>query len=372
MFCVGDRKAAWHWLGQRSLDAVTWKEAMRLAHLEWTVSKHAIQMVNPITGQPEVLKDTYGIFRDTDGQYLGHVGKEYTPIQNQYAFDFVDALLESTGAHYESAGSLGRGERIWCLARLPHNIVINGTADVTASYLLFTNAHNGSASGTAKLCNERVVCENTLNYALNEKTASLMLRHTTQIQRRMEEAKAMMQGAIVDAKMLEHKLNTLAERQMTKDTMLEVLAMLFPVSQDGKAVTRRERIVMKVLELFESNDKNAIPEIRGTAYNLLNAVTEYTDHFRTGIRKGDDVNKARAASALFGSGDELKTRALNVITKVTVANPTRGMRLSVPAPSTQVQVLEVEPEAAPTEAEAPLSNTLQSVIDATVDRILVQ
>ena len=370
MFCTGDRKAAWHLLGQRTPNAVTWKEAMSLAFLNWSVSKHAIEMVNPVTGKKEILRDTFGIFRDTDGQYLGHVGKEYTPIQNEYAFNYVDALLESTGSHYESAGSLGHGERIWCMARLPRNIVIAGTEDICTTYLLFTNAHNGSASGTVKLTSTRTVCENTLNMALEGPGAQMFLRHTTQIKQRMEDAKAMMTGAIQNVESLEAKFNALAEKQMTKDSMLEVLALLFPIPSDGKAVTRRERIIMKVLDLFESNDNNAIPQIRGSAYNLLNAVTEYTDHFRIGVRKGTGtLEAARANSAIFGSGDELKTRALNVITKVTATNPTRGAAVMVAAPA--VQVLELEPEAAPeVPAEVPTSPVIQSIIDATVERIL--
>jgi hypothetical protein len=37
MWCVGDRQAAWHHLGQRTPDAQTWQEAMKLAKLDWPV-----------------------------------------------------------------------------------------------------------------------------------------------------------------------------------------------------------------------------------------------------------------------------------------------------------------------------------------------
>src|ERR1700740_331068 len=102
MFCVGDQDSAWHRLGQRTENAASWQDAMRLAHLDW----------------PVVLKDLY--CRDTNGAVakgdmfkavwrgngtpacLGVVGKDFEPIQNARAFDFVDALLagdESKGAH---------------------------------------------------------------------------------------------------------------------------------------------------------------------------------------------------------------------------------------------------------------------------------
>jgi hypothetical protein len=90
MFCVGDRDAAWHKLGQRTPNAVTWQNAMRLAGLDWTVIKQ-----NLYDSHGKSLS-AFGIFRTDDNEFLGAVGERYTPIQNVQAFQFVDALLEST------------------------------------------------------------------------------------------------------------------------------------------------------------------------------------------------------------------------------------------------------------------------------------
>jgi hypothetical protein len=39
MFVVGTREDAWHKLGQRCDNAVTWEQAMSLAGLDWQVAK---------------------------------------------------------------------------------------------------------------------------------------------------------------------------------------------------------------------------------------------------------------------------------------------------------------------------------------------
>jgi phage/plasmid-like protein (TIGR03299 family) len=258
------------------------------------------------------------------------------------------------------------------MARLPQDIRIAGTNDISQNYLLFTNAHNGLASGTAKITSTRVVCENTLNMALVGNGSTLFLRHTKEIKQRMEDAKMLMNGAIMNAELLEIKLNSLAERQMTKETVLTVVNTMFPISADGKAVTRRERIIMKILELFESNDGNAIPEIRGSAYNLLNAITEYSDHFRTGIRVKPGYTKetARAEAAMFGSGDEQKSKALEVVLAATANNPFRGSNVQVSfavEPQTSTAVMEAEDEV---EVVTETVSDKQNAIDAEVERIL--
>jgi phage/plasmid-like protein (TIGR03299 family) len=194
--------------------------------------------------------------------------------------------------------------------------------DKHESYLVFTTAHDGSMAHTAKLTTVRVVCQNTLNSALSSEGAMFRVKHTTTADIRLERAKSLMTGITVDAKALETKLAQLASRKMTRETMVSVLNRLFPAPKEENAnTTRRENVLTDVLNLYASNDNGAYPEIAGSAYNLLNAVTEYTDHFRsariTDSRQGWSQQQARAENAVSGTGDRLKSNALAVIDEVT-------------------------------------------------------
>ncbi len=341
MFCTGGRKAAWHELGQRTPDAQTWDQAMTLAGLDWEVVKK--QLFGSISEDGSNLQPipAWGIFRNSDAAYLGTVGDQYTVIQNRYAFDFVDALLEAeNGAHYESAGALGNGERIWCLAKVPHVITVAGE-DKSEVYLLFTTSHDGSMAATAKLSTVRVVCQNTLNQALSCNGSMVRVKHTRDAERRLDQAKRLMEGVGADAKKLEEKLNLLATRKMTRDSLKSIMDRLFPAPKDEKAnTTRRENVLADVLRLYESNDRGTFPQIKGTAYNLLNAITEYTDHERTARitegRKDYSISQARAENAFVGTGDRLKQDALDVILQDTAGNPVHSViysRPTAPAPS---------------------------------------
>jgi len=338
MFVVGKREDAWHKLGQRCDSAVTWEQAMSLAGLDWQVIKNQNYARNP---QGHVVPvSSYSIFRDTDGAELAaNVGEGFTIKQNRECFQFVDDLLQDNGgAHYDSAGALGNGATIWCAVRVPRaDIAVNGE-DKHESYIVFTTAHDGSMAHTAALSSVRVVCRNTLRQALSTNTGILRIKHTKNANARFEDARRTMDGVVMDAKKLQDKLQLLATRRITRESMTTVLDRLFPKPADkDQNTTRRENILAEVLALYESNDRNAFPAIRGTGYNLLNAVTEYTDHYRTAritdAREGYSVDKARAENAVIGTGERLKSQALDVILEATNGAPVHSPIYSKPAAS---------------------------------------
>ena len=341
MFVVGNRESAWHKLGQRCDNAVSWEAAMTLAGLDWQVVKNQNYARNP---QGNVVPvSSYSIFRDTDNAELAsNVGEGFTIKQNRDCFQFVDDLLQANGgAHYDSAGALGNGATIWCAVRVPRaDIAVNGE-DKHESYLVFTTAHDGSMAHTAALSSVRVVCRNTLRQALSTNTGILRIKHTKNANARFDDARRTLDGVVMDAKRLESKLQMLATRRVTRESMTTVMDRLFPKpAEKDQNTTRRENILAEVLSLYESNDRDAFPSIRGTGYNLLNAVTEYTDHYRTAritdARQGYSVDQARAENAVIGTGERLKSQALDVILEATAGAPIHSVIYSKPAASTSL------------------------------------
>jgi hypothetical protein len=114
-----------------------------------------------------------------------------------------------------------------------------------------------------------------------------------------------------ESRTLEEKLNYLATRRMSRETATGLFDRLFPVTakedeNKSESSTRRNNILAAILERYEYCDGGAFPSQRGTAYNMLNAITEWTDH----TRSAQGGSKGRAESALFGQGDKLKQSAM--------------------------------------------------------------
>ena len=305
MFCAGE--AAWHGLGQRVDHTLRWDDAITAAGLDWEVSKHQLR------SHEGTLIDAYGIFRGDSGAFLGTVGDRYTPIQNKAMGEALDLIIGNIdGAHYESAGALGKGETVWAMARIPEEIRVGD--DVSEPFLLFSNRHDGKGSATVKLTTTRVVCQNTLNVALKSGGSFFRITHHRDAERKVEAAVQAIHGIRQQIGGINGIFNHLAGAPLTMEQVSAFLNTLLPVKDDDKESTRNKNKKAAILQLFEINDNNKFPEQRGTAFNMFNAVTAYVDH---NMSVKGDKDKSRAQSALFGAGEVMKFFALTELAKLT-------------------------------------------------------
>lgn len=354
---------AWHSLGKTVTGCMTWEEAIKEAGLDWIVEKQ------PLFSETGVELDAWGIFRQSDTAFLGPVGARYEPIQNKESFAFVDALIgREGGAHYDTAGALGNGEVIFCSAHLPTAGFEIVPGDRSENYLLFKTAHDGSLSATCKLTSVRVVCQNTLNQALrNGHTGDLKIKHTKNAQERMNTAIRLIATGEKTAEALRDQMRSLAEKRVTKDTMETVMQRLFPTKEGEDISTKVKNNIKDILNLYDYNDDNAFPQIRGTAYNLLNAVVEYTDKLRTAKGGGTEgIATARAESALFGSGEKFKSDAMEIIYNVAATMPAMDAAfISLPSTTTTTATTTTTTTApAPAPGKSGFTPGLESLIDA--------
>lgn len=304
MFTAGE--PAWHRLGANVSEAPTWRDASKLAHLEWTVSKH--QLLNPLTSEPI---PSFALLRDDTNKWLSTVGTDYQQIQNDEIFETCDALIGTGRVRYESAGALDGGRTVFCLARLDSTFSpVKG--DKHETYLLFTDYRNGKAA-RLKLTTVRVVCWNTLQVALKETKGfeTIKLRHTSGVSEKLKAAKSLLSSVDDEIGRMNDKLKKLVDKKVTANHFENVMTKLFPGWEKGGAAQNK---VAAVANNFEYNDGGKVAGIAGSAYALLQSVTRFIDHQRTGLRVGDDTLEVkRAESAMFGVGDDFKREALDRI-----------------------------------------------------------
>lgn len=268
------------------------------------------------------LVDAWGIFRTDNDIMLGAVGKQYTVIQIADAFNFVDNLLENIeGAHYDTAGLLYGGEQFFLSASIPYSIAPDRAPDdKTECYLFFTSSHDGSLSATTKLTGLRPVCSNTISMILNSKGhGTLKVRHSAGGHERLNKAQRLISGITQNVETLKVKFDKLAGRKINEENSTRIMNRLF--GKDWKDSTQKRNQVENIAQLFDYNDGNAFPEIGGSAYAMLQSITNYVDHER-GVRmtdrvKGLDEQQVRTQNALFNGGEQLKQQAIEIVLQET-------------------------------------------------------
>lgn len=235
MFSV--REKPWHGLGTVVMEAPASAEALRLAGLDWNVVQEPIY-----TDFNEPIEGYKANVRDLDRKVLGVASDRYKVVQNTDAFSFTDELL-GKGVRYETAGSLQEGKKVWLLARLPREYIIAG--ERISPYLVFSNTHDGSGSVKVAITPVRVVCNNTLNLALNTAKRSFSMIHTGNIQDKIQEAKDMLFMAEEYMDCLSIEFEQLRRQKITDGQVKEYIELLLPMEKEPTDIQRKNIIRLR-------------------------------------------------------------------------------------------------------------------------------
>ena len=276
------REKPWHGLGTKVEEAPTSADALRLAGLDWEVAQEPI-----FTKAGDAIAGYKVNVRDSDRKVLGVVSDRYRIVQNREAFSFTDALL-GNGVRYETAGSLQEGKRVWLLARLPREYIIAG--ERISPYLVFSNSHDGSGAVRVALTPIRVVCNNTLNLALERASRSWSMIHTGNISDKMQEAKDTLFMAETYMDSLGEEFERLRRQKVTDSQLKEYVEQLLPLEKE--ATPMQEKNTMKLREDMLRRYYDA-PDLRGVgnnAYRFINAVSDFATHAKP-LRRTANYNE---------------------------------------------------------------------------------
>ncbi len=268
MFYV--RETPWHGLGSKVTDAPCSKEALIMAGLNWDV------LQEPIYSEDNMIIPGYKAnIRNTDRKVLGVVTDRYKVVQNREAFAFTDELL-GEGVRYETAGSLLGGKRIWLLARLPQQYVISG--ERISPYLVFSNTHDGSGAVKVAITPVRVVCNNTLNLALDTAERSFSMIHTGNVAEKVEEARNTLLRVSDYMDALSEEFEHLRQQEVSDTKFEEYIEILLPM-EDG-STPRTIKNIERLREDLRSRyfDAPDLKHLDKSAYRFINAVSDFATH----------------------------------------------------------------------------------------------
>lgn len=311
---------AWHGIGRVLDKPATAAEAIEAAKLDYTVEKSVKPVyVKSASGAEIEIPGEYGIFRTDTKEGFKCVGNRYQIVQNRDAFSFFDSIVGEGQAIYHTAGALGRGEKVWILAKLPDDIIVKGV-DIVEKNLTLVNTHDGSSPLQMFFSPVRVVCQNTLSAALGQKTNEVRIRHTGNILRKVDVARESLKLAVNYYNDFEQIIDRLASYNMNVEQAEGFFnGILFGEDEADDERTKLMSQRDKMLTLFERGMGNDMQKIRHTAWAALNSVTEFIDHHRA-YKKQDQQPTKRLSEIWFGSGADLREKAFASIISIAGLN----------------------------------------------------
>lgn len=310
---------AWHGLGEIVEGALTSKDAIEKARLDYTVDIRPAVLSLDGYDKGIVVPDKFITYRNDTNMPLGIVGNRYKIVQNVDAFEFFDEIVGSKDcAMFETAGVLGSGERIFITAKMPDVIQIAGTDDITEVYVLLTSSHDGSGSIIAAITPVRVVCQNTLNAALGSTINRVAIRHTTNAQSKLKEAHKLLGISHIYVNEVNEMFNALAKKTITDAQVRSLVEQVFASGKkeevEGTEDKKKEstRIINIRNEVMTSYFEGVGQDkILGTAWGAYNGITHYLSHIKN-YKTGD----VKLDSLMAGESTKIANEAFKQLIKL--------------------------------------------------------
>jgi phage/plasmid-like protein (TIGR03299 family) len=308
------KELAWHTLGTVLEDAPNTEKAIVVSGMNFTVAKAPIsaavmfitrEKANELTST--VIKNTREIsksefiseyslgvaipnrmatYRTDTNEVFGIVSDDYVITQNIEAFNFFDSVVGEGGAIYETGGCLGKGETVFLTAKLKDCIEVGD--DKIDQYLLFTTSHDGSSSIRVMYTPVRVVCNNTLQMALEGQSKHhILIKHSSKAKDKLEAAAELMALTGELSQKFGKVFTTMSQFKMTDEQLQDYIArcvlpeQVYKLTKDDPIVA--EKIIStKTMNVIEGMYYYAIhgpgqdtKECKGTLYGAFNGVTGF-------------------------------------------------------------------------------------------------
>ena len=311
------KEKAWHGLGKIVEEYPTSEEAIIFAGLDYEVIKKPIQ-----TMDLEEIKSYFATVRTDTAKTLGVVGSKYEVVQNRTAFSFFDALVNNgEGIKYETAGALGDGERIFITAKLPELIKV-GRNDLIEQYIFLTTSHDGSGSIMAAFTPIRIVCNNTLNMALNNNSNAVYIKHTANAEMKLNEATHIIQISETTSELMKTVFNKWAKVRVTDKELKKLISLaMSPNKEVFKAIATDDKafefsqqfqnVCSNVFSYAMNSPTQQMETTEGTLFGAYNSITGYYQN----VNSYKDSN-SKLNSIMFGTGLERTKRAFEICTEV--------------------------------------------------------
>ena len=314
----GLRNKVWHRQGQEIPDGIQCIDtALEAARMTYNVLKSDV--FADVNGQRVQIAGKCLVYRDEDGKQLGVNGSDFQVIQPREVFECVQEFIQGGELTIDTMGTMKEGKQIFMSLSVTGDPLEVVPGDMVERHLMALDGYDGNTPLTFASVATTPVCNNTVRAALAEAKGRgkglVRKRHTKNVLR-SDRVVAMREAMGIATHQFETFVEfgkSLAEVKMSDKDVQDFYSAIVMGDKGGTEpsewTSQQRRKVAEMLCCYKEGDGQEIDGRKGTAWGAFNGVTAWTNHL-VGVRKGE---AERAHSVLFGSGDEVNSKAVHLL-----------------------------------------------------------
>ncbi|MBP7579742.1 MAG: DUF932 domain-containing protein [Vogesella sp.] len=294
----------WHGLGNQLTEQQPIDVWLHEAGMNWTIEQSDVLFNVSQDGMHiRMHRDAKVLYRSDTLAPLSVVSPRYKVVQPHEVLHFYNDLVHAGGFELETAGVLKGGKKLWALAKTGQETLVR-SGDRVKAYLLLATSCDGTLCTTAQFTSVRVVCNNTLQIAVGDNLGAVKVPHSTVFDPLA--VKDALGLGLSDWDVFMRNIKALSQRPISPEEARQYFADVLDEPMPVEDATP-SKAMQQLHALYSGAGMGSmLTGTRGTAWGLVNAVTEYVDHHRR-ARSSD----YRLDSAWFGQGATLKQRAIH-------------------------------------------------------------
>ncbi len=294
----------WHGLGNQLTEQQPIDVWLHEAGMNWTIEQSDVLFNVSQDGMHiRMHRDAKVLYRSDTLAPLSVVSPRYKVVQPHEVLHFYNDLVHAGGFELETAGVLKGGKKLWALAKTGQETLVR-SGDRVKAYLLLATSCDGTLCTTAQFTSVRVVCNNTLQIAVGDNLGAVKVPHSTVFDPLA--VKDALGLGLSDWDVFMRNIKALSQRPISPEEARQYFADVLDEPMPVEDATP-SKAMQQLHALYSGAGMGSmLTGTRGTAWGLVNAVTEYVDHHRR-ARSSD----YRLDSAWFGQGATLKQRAMH-------------------------------------------------------------
>ena len=242
------------------------------------------------------------IINDMSKEIVGYVSPKYTPVSNEEAFDFIDQLED---LKIEKFGSRWVGHS-YIIGSFPTIDVLGDSHQVN---LILENSFDGSTPIRATYCMLRMICSNQLATTWRNSPVLIRLLHTRSVNHRLEDAKNIMLGVQNYIKEYIASAERLAGKRLSRQDINNILHTYLKI-QEAESERQIQVLEERKANIISLLDREDHENFKGTAWGLVNSVTNYFSHREPTRRGKEEWSQRRFFENAQGSLYDLANLAL--------------------------------------------------------------